>query len=43
MGANQGREFGLHYRNDLKALKKINDFEWLHNQFNKSVGEDVEI
>jgi hypothetical protein len=43
MGANQGREFGSYYRNDLKALKKINDFEWLRNQFNKSVGEDGEV
>lgn len=42
MGANQGREFGAYYRNDIKALKKINNFEWLHEQFEKATGEDSE-
>ena len=40
MGANQGREFGDHYRNDIKSLKKINDFDWLKKQFDKAVEED---
>ncbi len=43
MGANQGKEFGMYYRNDLKALKKINDFEWLREQFNKTVDVDGEV
>lgn len=41
MGANQGREFGTYYRNDLKALKKINDFEWLKEQFLKATGDET--
>lgn len=41
MGANQGREFGTYYRNDLKALKKINDFEWLKEQFLKATGDEI--
>jgi hypothetical protein len=43
MGANQGKEFGMYYRNDLKALKKINDFEWLREQFDKTVDVDGEV
>ena len=35
LGANQGREFGLKYKNDVEQLKLINDFEWLHEQFSK--------
>lgn len=41
MGANQGKEFGIHYRNDLKALRKINDFDWLRKQFDRAVDEEV--
>lgn len=33
MGANQGRDFGTHYRQDLKSLNKINDFKWLKEKF----------
>ena len=40
MGANQGREFGQHYRMNDKILKLINDFDWLHEQFNKTVDND---
>jgi hypothetical protein len=40
MGANQGREFGTYYRNDLKSLKKINDFAWLKEQFLKATGDE---
>jgi hypothetical protein len=40
MGANQGREFGTYYRNDIKSLKRINDFDWLRDQFSKTVGDD---
>lgn len=40
LGANQGREFGHHYRNDIKALKKINNFDWLKEQFEKATAED---
>lgn len=43
MGANQGKEFGMYYRNDLKSLKKINDFEWLREQFSKAVDIDGEV
>jgi hypothetical protein len=34
LGANQGREFGLKYKNNVEQLKLINDFEWLKKQFN---------
>jgi hypothetical protein len=32
-GALAGRKFGLANRNILKELKKINDFEWLKEQY----------
>lgn len=35
-GANQGREFGTHYRNNLSALNMINDFDWLKEQFDNN-------
>jgi hypothetical protein len=42
IGANQGKEFGTYYRNDLKSLKKINDFDWLREQFEKTTdAEDI--
>ena len=41
MGANQGKEFGMHYRNDIKALRKINDFDWLRKQFDRAVDDEV--
>ena len=34
-GAQQGREFGTHYKNDWQSLKLINNFEWLREQFDK--------
>lgn len=33
MGAKQGADFGYHYRNNITALKLINDFDWLREQF----------
>jgi hypothetical protein len=33
-GALAGREYGFRYKDDPVALSKINDFEWLHEQFN---------
>ena len=33
-GAKAGRDYGLANRTDLEALKKINDFKWLEDQFN---------
>jgi hypothetical protein len=32
-GAIAGREYGLRYKDDSVALSKINDFEWLEEQF----------
>lgn len=40
LGANQGREFGTHYRNNDKVLKLINDFDWLKEQFEESMIDD---
>lgn len=36
MGANQGKEFGIHYANKINVLNKINDFAWLHNMFDEA-------
>lgn len=33
-GARAGRDYGLENKNNLEALKKINDFKWLEEQFN---------
>jgi hypothetical protein len=32
-GAIAGRSYGIQHKNNLEALKKINDFEWLDNKF----------
>ena len=42
LGANQGREFGTHYRHNDRALALINDFDWLREQFDQST-EDKEL
>jgi len=36
LGAQQGKDFGEYYCNDIDALKLINDFQWLREQFNKN-------
>lgn len=33
MGAKQGADFGTYYKNNETALKLINDFDWLREQF----------
>jgi hypothetical protein len=33
LGAQMGRDYGLKHRTDLESLKKINDFNWLKEQF----------
>ena len=38
-GANQGRDFGTHYKNNVQILGKINDFDWLKEQFKKTYNE----
>jgi hypothetical protein len=35
-GAILGREYGERNRGNLEALRKINDFNWLHEQFKRS-------
>lgn len=40
MGANQGKDFGTHYRKNENVLKKINDFDWLREQFELTIAED---
>jgi len=37
-GAKAGCEYGEKNKDDLEALKKINDFEWLKRMFDKSYG-----
>jgi hypothetical protein len=34
-GAIAGRTYGVQYYNDIEALKKINDFDWLYEQFSE--------
>lgn len=38
-GAAQGKDFGEYYRSDIKTLNKINDFEWLKDQFEKTYND----
>ena len=37
LGANQGKDFGEHYKNNTKALSKINDWAWLKEKFNEAL------
>lgn len=37
LGAQQGKDFGEHYRGNTNALRKINDWEWLRKTFNESI------
>jgi hypothetical protein len=37
LGAQQGRDFGTHYRGNTEALRKINDWNWLQEQFNGAI------
>jgi hypothetical protein len=37
LGANQGRDFGEHYKQNTKALNKINDWNWLKEKFNEAL------
>ena len=37
LGANQGKDFGEHYRDNTKALSKINDWVWLKEKFNEAL------
>lgn len=37
-GANAGREYGINNKTNLEALKKINDFSWLKEQFDARQG-----
>jgi hypothetical protein len=34
-GAKTGRLYGIKYTGDLESLRKINDFEWMREQFDK--------
>ena len=34
LGANQGKEYGKKFKDDIDKLNKINDFEWLHEKYN---------
>lgn len=38
-GANAGKKYGEIYKDNLEELKKINDFEWLKNNFEKNFNE----
>lgn len=37
LGAQQGKEFGTHYKGNTEALRKINDWEWLRKTFNEAL------
>ena len=36
LGAQQGKEFGFSYQDDLEKLKLVNNFDWLYEQFSKN-------
>jgi hypothetical protein len=38
-GALAGKEYGLKNKNNLPALKLINDFDWINNEFNRITTE----
>ena len=42
LGANQGKDFGAYYKNSDRALAKINDFEWLNEQFTEVTLDETE-
>jgi hypothetical protein len=37
LGAQQGKEFGTHYKGNQSALSKINDWEWLKKTFDAAL------
>ena len=37
LGAQQGRDFGTHYKGNVNALRKINDWNWLKEKFNEAL------
>ena len=37
LGAQQGRDFGEHYKGNVGALRKINDWDWLKETFNEAL------
>ena len=37
LGAQQGRDFGTHYKGNTEALRKINDWNWLKETFNEAL------
>lgn len=39
-GAQQGKEYGAKNKGNVDALKKINDFDWLREQFDARYSED---
>jgi hypothetical protein len=36
LGAQQGKEFGLKYKDNVDQIKLINNFDWLYEQFSKN-------
>ena len=40
-GANEGKTYGLEHKDDIEALNKINDFEWLREQFVASMKKKI--
>lgn len=42
-GANEGKAYGIEHANDVDALNKINDFEWLREQFVASMKNNIRV
>jgi hypothetical protein len=40
-GANEGKAYGIEHKDDVEALNKINDFEWLREQFVESMKKRI--
>ena len=37
LGAQQGRDFGTHYKSNVEALRRINDWKWLKETFSEAL------
>lgn len=40
-GANEGKAYGIEHKDDVEALNKINDYEWLREQFIASMKKRI--
>jgi len=41
-GSYEGAKYGIAFKNNISALQKINDFEWLQKKFKETYNADIE-